>query len=138
MITQTWTTSFKRQLLLGEHNLEVDEIKIALYTASALLGPNTQEYSDLDEVTGLGYTEGGQILQNVTVQSGNGIAYVSFDNPSWPGSSFSTRGALIYNASKDDKSIAVLNFGTTQTTTNQTFELLLPADNPTFALLRLV
>lgn len=137
-ITQTWTTSFKRQILLGEHDLETDTLKIALYTSSALLGPDTTEYTTVGESSGFGYTAGGNTLINVTVQSGNGIAYVHFDNPVWAGASFTARGALIYNSSKSNKSVAVLNFGADQTATNETFEIDLPANNPTYALIRLV
>jgi hypothetical protein len=137
MFTQTWTTSFKQQVLLGQHDLETDALRIALYTPDATVGPNTTQYSTTNEVVGTGYTAGGQLLVNVTVNAGNGIAYVSFDNPLWAGTTFTTLGALIYNATNSDKSIAVLNFGTEQTTVNQTFEIMLPANNPTFAFMQL-
>jgi hypothetical protein len=136
-ITQTWTTSFKRQVLLGEHDLDTDVLKIALYTSAAILGPDTTVYTAVGEASGAGYVAGGIALTNVTVNSGNGIAYVSFDNPSWAGASFTARGALIYNSSKSDKSMFVLDFGTNQTAVNETFTLDLPADNPTFALIKL-
>lgn len=136
-ITQTWTTSFKQQVLLGEHDLETDILKIALYTSAANLGPNTTVYTTTGETSGTGYTAGGITLTNVTVNSGNNIAYVSFDNPTWLGSSFTTRGALIYNSSKANKSMFVLDFGTNQTTVNENFVIDLPADNPTFALIKL-
>lgn len=137
-ITQTWTTSFKEQLFLGEHDLEADVLKIALYTSLANLGPSTTVYTTDYEVSGIGYTTGGETLVNVTVSSGNDIAYVSFDNPSWSGTSFTTRGALIYNSSKANKAMFVLDFGRNQTTNNENFVINLPADNPTFALIRLV
>jgi hypothetical protein len=136
-ITQTWTTSFKEQLFLGQHDLETDVLKIALYTDAAILGPSTTVYTAVGETSGSGYTAGGETLANVTVNSGDGIAYVSFDNPSWSGASFTARGALIYNSSKSNKSMFVLDFGTNQTAVNATFMLDLPSDNPTFALIRL-
>lgn len=136
-ITQTWTTSFKEQLFLGQHDLETDVLKIALYTDAATLGPNTTVYTTTGETSGAGYTAGGIALTNVTVNSGNGIAYVSFDNPSWSGASFTALGALIYNSSKGNKSMFVLDFGTNQTAVNSTFMLDLPTSNPTFALIRL-
>ena len=136
-ITQTWTTSFKLQILLGEHDLDTDVLKIALYTDTAILGPDTTVYTTAGETTGSGYTAGGISLTNVTVNSGNGIAYVSFDDPSWAGASFTARGALIYNSSKSNKSMFVLDFGTNQTAVSETFMLDLPADNPTFALIKL-
>ena len=136
-ITQTWTTSFKRQLLLGEHDLDTDVLKIALYTSSADLGADTTVYSATNETSGAGYVAGGIVLTGVVVASGNGVAYVDFDNPAWPGSSFTTRGALIYNSSKSNKSMFVLDFGVNQTTVNETFTLTLPVANPTYAVIKL-
>lgn len=137
-ITQTWTTSFKYQILLGEHDLDTDVLKMALYTSAASLGADTAAYTTSGETTGTGYTAGGVVLTNVTVSSGNGIAYVGFDDPTWSGTSFTTVGALIYNSTKNNKSIAVLNFGQNQTTTNENFVLQMPSNNPTFALIRLI
>lgn len=136
-ITQTWTTSFKRQVLLGEHDLDTDVLKIALYTSAAVLGPDTTAYTTVGETSGTGYTAGGEILTNVTVSSGDGIAYVDFDNPTWAGASFTARGALIYNSSKSNKSMFVLDFGTNQTAVNENFVIDLPANNPTFAVIKL-
>lgn len=136
-ITQTWTTSFKQQVLLGEHDLDTDVLKIALYTAAADLGPNTTVYTTVGETSGTGYTAGGQVLTNVTVSAGEGIAYVDFDNPAWAGASFTARGALIYNSSKSNKAMFVLNFGTNQTAVNENFVIDLPANNPTFAVIKL-
>lgn len=137
-ITQTWTTSFKQQVLLGEHDLDTDVLKIALYTSSAVLGPDTTGYTTVGETSGTGYSAGGITLTNVTVSAGNGVAYVDFDNPTWAGASFTARGALIYNSSKSNKSMFVLDFGTNQTAVNENFVIDLPANNPTFAVIKLV
>lgn len=138
MFTAGLTTSFKEQLLLGVHDLSTDELKIALYDATTTLGPETTVYSATGEVSSAGYTAGGEILLNVSVSAGQGTGYATFDNPIWLATSFSTLGALIYNASKDNKSIGVLNFGSVQTTVNQDFEIQLPADNPGTAVIRIV
>ena len=137
MITAGLTNSFKEQLLLGVHNFATDTFFIALYTSSAVLGPETTVYSSTNEVSGTGYSQGGQQLQNVTVNLGMGIGYVSFDNPSWPGSTFATRGALIYNSTKGNKSVGVLNFGIDQTMLGQQFVIQLPTDDPETALIRI-
>jgi hypothetical protein len=81
MITAGLTNSFKEQLLLGQHDLETDVLKMALYTSSAVLGPATTVYTSVGEVSSAGYTAGGEILVNVTVNQSNGVAYASFDNP---------------------------------------------------------
>ena len=138
MITAGLTTSFKREVLLGVHDLVNDVLKIALYTADANLGPDTTVYSITNEVSGTGYTAGGEVLLNVLVQQGNGTGYATFDDPSWPGANFTVRGALIYNFTKGNKSIGVFNFGTDQTMVNQGFTIQLPADNPETAVIRII
>jgi hypothetical protein len=109
-----------------------------LYTSAATLDANTTVYSTANEVSGTGYTAGGEVLLNVVVQQGDGTGYASFDNPSWPGANFTTRGALIYNSTKANKSIGVINFGLDQTMTNQGFQIQLPPNNPETAVIRII
>lgn len=135
-IVQGLTDSFKQQILLGVHDLETDVLKIALYTAFADLNQSTTVYSTDNEISGTGYTAGGQILVNVTVSLSGSTAYVNFDDPSWNPASFTTRCALIYNSSKSNKSIAVLDFGSDKTSTT-TFTVQLPADTATSAIIRI-
>jgi hypothetical protein len=137
MITAGLTDSFKQQLLLGVHDFATDTFRIALYTSSATLGPTTTVYSSTNEVSGTGYTAPGLVLTNITVLLSQGVAYVNFDNPVWVGSTFTTRGALIYNATKAGKSVGVLNFGVDQTMLGQSFTIQLPTNNPENALIRI-
>lgn len=137
MITAGLTDSFKQQLLLGVHDFSTDTFKIALYTSLADLGPTTTVYSSTNEVSGTGYTAAGLALTNVTVLLGQGIAYVSFTNPAWAGATFATRGALIYNVTKSNKSVGVLNFGIDQTMLGQSFTIQLPTNDPENALIRI-
>ena len=137
MITAGLTNSFKEQLLLGVHDFATDTFLIALYTSSAILGPDTTVYTTSNEVTGTGYVAGGEELQNITVNLSMGIAYVSFDDPTWAGVTFATRGALIYNSSKANKSVGVLNFGVDQTMLGQSFTIQLPTNDPETALIRI-
>lgn len=134
-ITQTQTTSFKLELYEGVHNFLVDEIRIALYTAAADLGPNTTEYTTAGEVSGGGYTATGQVLTGVVVRSQDTVAFVNFDNATWNPAAFTCRGALIYNASKANRSIAVLDFGSDKTCST-TFTVQMPVAGPTTALIR--
>lgn len=133
-LTQTQTTSFKAELYQGIHDLLTDDIYIALYTANATLNQNTPAYTADGEVTATGYDAGGQLLLNSTVASDGYTAYVSFDNPSWA-SALTARGALIYNASKGNKSVAVLDFGADKTSAT-TFTVTLPANTANSALIR--
>ena len=132
---QTLTTSFKQEVLLGVHDLETDTIKIALYTASADLNASTTAYSTTNEISGTGYVAGGKVLADATVLTSGTTAYVDFADAVWNPASFTARGALIYNASKSNKAIAVLDFGSDKTTTT-TFTVQMPVNTVSAALIR--
>jgi hypothetical protein len=134
MIAQTLTTSFKAQLYEGVHNLLTDVIKIALYTAPANLGADTTIYSTTNEVVASGYTAGGNVMPGITVSTSGTVAFVGFPNVSWT-SALTARGALIYNVTQGNKSIAVLDFGSDKTST-ATFTITMPANTSTTALIR--
>ena len=134
MIVQTQTTSFKAEVYQAVHNLLTDTIKIALYTANANLDATTTVYTTLNEVVASGYTAGGQVMTGVTLNSSGYTVYVNFANVSWS-TSVTSRCALIYNASKSNKSIAVLDFGSDKTSTG-TFTITMPANTATSALIR--
>jgi hypothetical protein len=136
MIVQTQTTSFKAELYEGIHDLIDDTIKIALFNANADLTASTTAYSTNQEVTGAGYTAGGNTLTGATVRSNGTTAYVSFDNTTWSGASFTCRGALIYNSSKADRSVAVLNFGSDKIVANGTLTIEFPSNDVTSAIIR--
>jgi hypothetical protein len=135
MIVQGQTTSFKKELYEAIHNFTTDTFKIALYTANATLNQDTIAYTATGEISGAGYTATGQTLLNPIVSSSSGVAYISFDNISWTSASFTVRGALIYNSSKADRSVAVLDFGSDKVTTS-TFTITFPANTATSAIIR--
>lgn len=132
-IVQTQTTSFKAELYQAIHDLTTDDIYIALYTGNANLNEDTTVYSTANEVTGAGYVAGGVVLTGTTVASSGYTAYVNFNNVSF-GASVTARCALIYNASKGNKSIAVLDFGSDKTSSN--FTITMPQNTATTALIR--
>lgn len=134
-IDQGLTTSFKQQILLGQHDLLTDTLKIALYTGLADLNYATTVYSTTNEVVASGYTAGGVVLTGVTVATQGLVAYVNFNPVTW-NAALTARGALIYNASKANKSIAVINFGADKTSTT-TFIVTPPANTATTAVIRL-
>jgi len=70
----------------------------------------------------------------VTINTSDYTAYVNFNNTSWT-SALTARCALIYNASKGNKSIAVIDFGSDKTSTT-TFLITMPANTSTTALIR--
>ena len=132
-ILQTQTTSFKKELYQGIHDLTTDTLKIALYTANADLNEATTAYTTSGEVTGTGYTAGGVTLTGTTINSSGFTAYVDFADVVF-NASVTARCALIYNSSQGNKSIAVLDFGSDKTSAN--FTITMPANTATAALIR--
>jgi len=121
-------------LYTAVHNLSTDTIYIALYTASADLNADTTVYSATNEVSGTGYTAGGQVMTGVAISSSGYVAYANWDNVSWT-AALTARCALIYNVTQGNKSIAVLDFGSDKTSTT-TFTITMPANTSTTALIR--
>lgn len=145
-IAQTATTSFKVELPQGIHNFgptSPDTFKIALYTAAASLDASTAVYTTLGEVVGTGYVAGGNTLTiSVTPTSSNNTAgmptsYWSFANTTWSGASFTARGALIYNSTEGNKSVAVLDFGSDKTVSSTTFQVVFPTPDANSAIVRI-
>jgi hypothetical protein len=145
-IAQTATTSFKVELPQGIHNFgptSPDTFKVALYTAAANLGPATTVYTTSGEVVGAGYVAGGNTLViNVTPVAANNTAniptsYWSFSNSSWLEATFTARGALIYNETEGNKSVAVLDFGADKTVNNDTFQIIFPTPDANSAIIRI-
>lgn len=140
MIVQTSCTIFGTNLLSGLENFTLTSpyvYKIALYNANANLNNSTTAYSAVNEITGTGYTAGGQVLTPVTLSSDttNNTAFVSFNNVTWSPANFTTRGALIYN-STTGAAVFVLNFGSDKTPTS-TFTVTFPTANSTNAIIRI-
>lgn len=136
-ITQAMCSSFKQQILLGEHDLDTDVIKIALYTSAATLSAATTVYSTSDEVTGTGYTAGGNTLAGATVSLSGTTAFADFSDTTWSAATITARGALIYNSSKSNKAIAVLDFGGDKTSTAGDFTVQFPTNDASSAVIRI-
>ena len=126
-ITQAMCTSFKAEILDEQHDLVADTIKIALFTSSASLGAATTAYSTSNEVSGTGYSAGGETLTSKFVTTTGTTAYFDADDPTWTSASFTARGALIYNSTNSDNAIAVLDFGGDFTVSSGTFKIVFPA-----------
>jgi len=140
-ISQTLTDTFLQDCLDGAQNLGNggNTLKIALYTSSASLGATSSAYSATNEVSGTGYTAGGATLssQAVAYDTTNNVAYFDAADPSWSSATITARGALIYNNSKSNASIAVLDFGSDYSSSNGTFQVQLPSAAYNTALIRI-
>lgn len=136
-IIQCIPTSCKSELLQGIHDLEFDEIKIALYGEDADLGNDTTEYTTTGEASGTGYTAGGVVLTGQTVNTSNGSAWVDWDNPSWPGADFYASGAMLYNATRENRAILILSFGTSRLFSSTANTITFPESTASTSLMRL-
>jgi len=146
-ITQAMATSFKVDLLNGVHafgttvtrgSTTADTFKIALYTSSATLDATTTAYSATNEVSGTGYTAGGNTLTvSQTPTSTSTTAWLDFADTTWASSTITANGALIYNDTNSDKAVAVLAFGGDKTSTNGDFTIVFPTADSSNAIIRI-
>jgi hypothetical protein len=125
-ITAAICNSYKTEALQGIH-LAADVYKIALYPSAATLSKATTAYSSTGEATGTGYTAGGATLAGRADSLDTDTAIIDFTDPTWPTSTITARGALIYNSTRANKAVAVLDFGADITSTAGTFTVTLPA-----------
>lgn len=135
MIYQGPCDSFRRELATATHDFDADVFKIALFTSSADLGPLTTVYSATNEVSGTGYSAGGATL-TPTRSFIRGSVVIDFDDVEWASSTITARGALIYNSSKSDKAVWVLNFGSDRTSSNSSFPIVFPTPDELSGIIR--
>jgi hypothetical protein len=128
--------SYKQEILEGVH-ASTDTYKIALYTDAALLDKSTTKYIPTAEVSGLGYMVGGQILKGFRTGLSDSTAFLSFEKPEWKSSTITARGCLIYNASKNNRTVAVFDFGQNVSSINGSFIVDIPSSEFT-SLIRIV
>jgi len=124
-ITSALCNSYKQEILEGVH-ASTDTYKIALYTDAATLSASTTAYSSSNEVSGTGYTAGGETLSGFTTGLSTSTEYLTFSDPSWANSTITARGCLIYNSSKSNKAVAVFDFGQNVSSVNGTFTVDFP------------
>ena len=135
-ITAAVCNSYKQEILQGTHT-SADTYKIALYTSAATLDATTTAYAATNEVSGTGYTAGGATLSGFTVSGSGSTAWLDFTtDPTWAAATITARGALIYNSSKANKAVCVLDFGSDVSSTAATFTVTFPAPAASTALVR--
>lgn len=137
-ITQAFCNSFKTELLAMTPHTAADVYKIALYTSLATLSKATTAYTATNEVAnGGGYTTGGATLSGFTAALDTDTAYLDWStDPTWAAATITARGALIYNSSRTNKALCVLDFGLDVISTNGTFTVQLPGAAAATALIR--
>tara|TARA_R110002074_G_scaffold87682_1_gene193598 strand:- start:967 stop:1398 length:432 start_codon:yes stop_codon:yes gene_type:complete len=141
-ITQAMCSSFKTALLNGEMDFSSDTsqtFKIALYTSSATLSAATTAYSTTNEVSGTGYTAGGNTLTIAANPALSGTtAFLDFSDTTWSSSSISARGALIYKSATGNPAIAVIDFGENKQSSSANFVISFPTADANNAIIRIL
>ena len=142
-VTTAMTTSFKRELLQGLHDLDGHTLKLALIKSgeSGTFGAASTNFSNItdtsDEASGTGYSSGGATLGSVSIALDGTTATVDFADVSFSNSTISASGAMIYNTSASNRAIAVISFGGTVASTAGTFTVTMPAADASNAIIRL-
>ena len=141
-ITQAMCSSFKTALLNGEMDFSSDAsqtFKIALYTSSATLSAATTAYSTTNEVSGTGYTAGGNTLTIAANPALSGTtAFLDFSDTTWSSSSITARGALIYKSATGNPAVAVIDFGEDKQTSSADFVISFPTADANNAIIRVL
>jgi len=139
-ISSAICNSFKQEILVGTHNFTAssgDSFKLAMFTSSASLGAGTTAYSTSNEISGTGYTAGGQALTSVTPVLDGSTAVCDFADISFTSASFTANGCLIYNDTQSDKAVCVVAFGGDKTVSSGTFTIQFPAAAASTAIVRI-
>ena len=141
-ITTAMCTSFKKELMEAVHNFKNSggsTFHIALYTSSASLGAGTTAYTSSNEVAnGNGYTTKGQELTRVDPSTSGTTALTDFSDETFSSSSFTARGALIFNESASgDPAVCALDFGADKTATSGDFTIAFPTADASNAIIRI-
>lgn len=110
-ISQAICDSFKKEIVEGIHDFTADTFKIALYTSNATLSNSTTAYTTTEEASGTGYTAGGATLTIVAPTLSSGTTIIDASDVTWSTVTVTVRGALIYNSSKANRAVMVLDFG---------------------------
>lgn len=135
-------TSFKGEVLNGTHLIKAtsgDTFKMALYTNTATLDASTTAYTATGEVSNVGtnYTTGGASLTNLDPATSGTTGYVQWNSVTFTNVNLTARGALIYNSTKSNKAVCVLDFGSDKTATNGDFVVTMPTAGASTALIRI-
>lgn len=113
-IRQSLTSSFLLDGMTGVgHDFTADVLKLAFYDEDAMLSYMTTAYSTAHEITGSGYSAGGIVLTpsaGYPKLSSTGKLLMDFTDFTISPANFTVYQALIYNVTKTNRSIAVIDF----------------------------
>lgn len=124
--------SFLMKALNKEVDWDTDTIKVALVSSSYTPNQDSHDYWDdvvANEVTGTGYTAGGQALASKTISYDSASNVITLDaaDTVWSSATITARYAVIYDDSGATNSqkalIGYLDFGSDQSSTNAAFTI---------------
>ena len=131
-VTATPYATFLTDLLNGVHNLPSDTDKVALLTSAYTPDfANHASYADVvaNEVSGTGYTAGGNTLTGKSVSYASGTASVAAAQSTWSALTATCRYAVIYKSTgtnSTSKLIGLVDFGADRTYAGDPLELSFP------------
>jgi len=127
--------STKGKLMDGTIDLDSDTIKVALYTSTYTPDIDTDIFFDdlTNEVTGTGYTAGGEELgsKTVTVDTTNNRAEFDAADTTWSTATITARGAVVYQDTGTPATSALIcyiDFSTDKTSTSGDFKIAYNAE----------
>ena len=149
-ISSAICNTFKEELMKGGHNFNTsggtpagNAFKIALYTSSSTIDSTTTAYGGpSNEISGTGYSAGGNALTNTGVAKSTSTTYTDFSDTSWTSASFTANGCLIYNTTAvtgftTNRAVCVIAFGGDKTVSSGTFTIQFPTNDSSSAIIRL-
>jgi hypothetical protein len=123
---------FLSQALNKEIDWDTDTIKVALLTNAYTPDQDAHNYLDdvvANEVSGTGYTAGGNTLANKTnaYNAGTNVIVLDADDTTWSSSTITARYAVVYDATPATNAtkplIGYVDFGSDQSSSNGNFTI---------------
>jgi len=123
--------NFLIKALNKEVDFDTDTIKVALLTSSYTPDQDAHDYlNDVSayEVSGTGYTAGGNTLasKTVTYDSANNVIVLDAADTTWASSTITARYAVVYDSTGTASTSALIgyvDFGSDQSSTNGNFTI---------------
>lgn len=122
--------NFLVKALNKEVDWDTDTIKVALTTSSYTPNQDTHDYFNdvTNEVTGTGYTAGGNTLasKTITYDDANNVIVLDAADTTWASSTITARYAVVYastGTASTSPLIGYVDFGSDQSSTNGNFTI---------------
>jgi hypothetical protein len=122
--------NFLVKALNKEVDWDTDTIKVALTTSSYTPNQDTHDYFNdvTNEVSGTGYTAGGNTLasKTITYDDANNVIVLDAADSTWASSTITARYAVVYastGTASTSPLIGYVDFGSDQSSTNGNFTI---------------